>query len=150
MNNLDKQWAARSVRKVIRIIIKYFMILLLVCLAFAIFSICLDLLFWRLENRVTRAGIARGYSEYFPLFLGYYGWIIVALIIIFNAMLWAFPVLKRPLFQYILVLLIGLLVGVIIRENNLSVYKGMHEELKSILLYPLISIVFVSLKLLVK
>ena len=126
--------------------IKFLIVLLLVCMLYQVYSIGLDMLFYKLDGKLNNAVIGRGYSVYFPLFLGFFGIILLIVCIIFELVVEFVLPIKNFTWQAIIALSLGLLVGWLVGNGNMSMYKGQYEDLKSLVLFAALGFSYIVLK----
>jgi hypothetical protein len=117
-----------------KVLTRYLFLCLVVCFYFIVYNYFLDLIFFKIDYGNTR-GVQNG--------LGYLGYFLVMYLPLLLPFLVAYNYLVTELFlqkkylwaRYGMALLLGVIIGSVVRRSGISFYIGQYRPLKNIILF---------------
>lgn len=114
---------------------------LLLCIAagfyFIVYNYFLDLLFFKIDYGNTN-GVKNGLA-YLGFFLVMYLTLLLPFLVAYNYLVTELPLQKKYLWvRYRMALLLGVVIGSVVRRSGISFYIGQYRPLKNIILFALL------------
>jgi hypothetical protein len=129
--------------------LKYGLIFILMVVAYACISYGLDVIFWKYVDKTKYRGIGNVIAHYIIYFVVLQGIGLIIYMVNFN-LVTQHPFFQKGIYQLLLGLVLGALIGLMIHRGFISWYIGEYRPLKNLILYGLLGLLYAILKLTIK